>query len=222
MENSEKKKFRWRVWLLADLIIAVVIIIFFLHKPAYFKPSNAVDSNEVSTYLTHELSPQFYNGVQLQEPFSLIVHQNRLNDAIARFGWPKESEGIRFSTPIVFFVPDRIVLMTEATLMGMKLVVTIESEASIDKKGLLNLDVVRVKVGAVSVTFLAKIVAKRMYAQQLASIVDREDFGSQIAGAILNDEPFEPVFEVEDKKVRIERVSIMGGALTIRFVPVSE
>ena len=223
MEDVKKKKFKKRYWLVVYLVVLVVVALLFLHKPSYFKPSKVAGSREVSTYLTHELSPRFYNGVQLREPFSLVVHQNRLNDAIARSGWLKESDGNGFSTPMVFFVKDRIVLVTSKTVMGAELVVIIESEASIDKKGLLNLDVTRVKVGAVTVTFIAKMMAKRKYAQSLAETsIDMEDLGVRIAASFLGAEPFEPVFEVEDDKVRIKGITISQGKLLIQFVPVFE
>ena len=40
--------------------------------------------------------------------------------------------------------------------------------------------------------------------------------------AILNGRPFEPVFKVEDKKVRVEKVSLEQKKLTVRLVPVQK
>ncbi|MCK4752092.1 MAG: hypothetical protein KAS75_01505 [Planctomycetes bacterium] len=221
MEADKKKKSRKFYWLFGDLLIAAVIIVMFLHKPAYFKPSGGVKSRQVSTYITHELSPQFYNAIQLQKPFNIVVRQKDINGAIAQSGWPKESEDIKFSTPMVFFVPDRIVLMGTAVMAGIEFVVTVESEPSFDETGLLNLTVTKVKIGAVHITLLARTIAKRMYAKRLAETdVDADSLRAKIAASLLDGEPFEPVFEVEDKKIRVEKVTITQGKLTIRFVPV--
>jgi hypothetical protein len=38
--------------------------------------------------------------------------------------------------------------------------------------------------------------------------------------SLLNDEPFEPVFTIEDKKVRIKSIKILEGKMKIDFVPV--
>ena len=45
---------------------------------------------------------------------------------------------------------------------------------------------------------------------------------SQLSASLLNTEPFEPVFKVEDKKVRIEKITITQGKLTVRLAPASD
>jgi hypothetical protein len=49
--------------------------------------------------------------------------------------------------------------------------------------------------------------------------IDFEDWRAKIAAALLNDEPFEPVFKVEDKTVRVERVTVTLGQLILHLVP---
>ncbi len=207
--------------------ITIVILILLLYKPArYVSPelAPAADKHrQVSPYLTHELSPQLYNGVQRDQPFNLIVTQDGINDIIARSEWPKKPDGIRFSAPVVLFVPDSIVLMATANIKGVEFVVTIVAEPRLDDHGLLNLQVAKVKVGAMNITLLAGAAAKRMYQQQLATTpVDTEDFRARIVASIFNDQPFEPVFRLEDKKVRIEKITITHGKLTIRLAQVSD
>lgn len=210
-------------------LAAFVIFIFalLLYKPARYDPLKVAPAGykqrQVSTYLTHELLPQLYNGAQRGKPFDLIVIQKGLNDVIARSKWPKESGDARFSAPAVLFVPDSIVLMGTVVLKGMQLVVTIVLKASLDREGLLNLQAAKVKVGAMNITLLAKVIAKRMYQQRIAAApIDKEDLQAQIVAALLNDEPFEPVFKVEDRKVRVEKITIMQEKLILRLVPVSD
>ena len=226
MKVGKKAKFKKKVYLLLAVLVivsAIVIVVFslLLHRPAYYNPLDYAHSKEVSLYLTHELLPQLYNGAQRQEPFNLVVTQMGINDIVARFEWPKEFGSIGFSAPMVFFVPDSIVLMGTVFLKGAEFVATVVAEPNLDANGLLNLRVVRVKVGAIDITPLAGVLAKRIYQQQLAAgRIDAEDFWARATASLLNGEPFEPVFKIEDKKMRLEKITLELKKLTIRLVPV--
>jgi hypothetical protein len=233
LKSRKKKKFKKRYWLLVDLAIAIIILFLLLYKPARYKPSvNIPISNnqkEISPYLTNVLLPQLYNGAQLQEPFDLVIIQKGVNETISRFKWPQESNGVILSAPTVLFVPDNIVLMGTANIKGAELVVTIEANPSLDEEGLLNLNVEKVKIGAMNITPLARLMAKRMYTDRLATVpIDTENLRAKIAASLLNDESFEPVFNIrdifdtnEDLKLRVEKITITKEKLTIRLVPAS-
>jgi hypothetical protein len=226
LKVRKKAEFKKRVYLLSAVLVvisAIVVIVFalLLHRPAYYKPLDFADSKEVSLYLTHQLLPELYNGAQLQEPFELVVTQKGINDAVARFEWKGEFESIRISSPMVFFAPDSIVLMGTVLMEGVEFVVTVVAEPSLDAKGLLNLQVVGVKMGAVDITPLARVLAMRICQQQFAAAnIGAEDLWAQAAASLLDGEPFKPVFKVEDKKVRVEKITIEQKKLTIRLVPV--
>ncbi len=199
----------------------VVSTLLLLHKPAGFSRPDFVNNGQVSPYLTHELLPQLYNGAQRQEPFDLVVTQAGINDIVARSNWPKNYGGMQFSTPAVFFVPDGIVLMGAVVVGGPELVITVAGEPVLDQQGLLSLRVSQVKAGAVDITFFAGELAERIYRQQVdAKKATKETIRTKIARSLLNDEPFEPVFKIEDKKVRVEKITIEQKKLTIRLVPV--
>ena len=232
MKKRKKRKFKKRYWLLIDLAIAIVIVALFLHKPARYKPAAVGPAGnkqgQVSPYLTHELLPQLHNGAQRDEPFDLVVTQKGINEIITWSEWPKESEDVRFSAPVVFFVPDGIELMGTVNMKGVDLVISIVAKPRLNEEGLLNLHVAKVKIGAMNITPLARMIAKRMYAQRLATMpIDTEELGAKIAGSLLNDEPFEPVFDIADifenesKKLRIEKITITREKLIVRLVPAS-
>ena len=232
MKIRKKRKFKKRYWLLVDLAAAIIILALLFYKPARYKlPDVAPAGNketQVSPYLTHVLLPQLYNGAQRQEPFDLVVIQKGINETIARFKWPKESNGVILSAPTVFFVPESIILMGTANIKGVELIVTIVAKPGLDEKGLLHLRVEKVKIGAMNITPVARLMAKRMYAERLATIpVDTENLRAKIAASLLNDEPFEPVFNIKDifddvdKKLRVGKITITQEKLTIRLVPVS-
>jgi hypothetical protein len=224
-----RKKARFKklvIWLLVDLAVAAIIFALLLYRPGRYKPadlgSGSYKRGQVSPYLTHDLGPVFNKGVQYREPFELLVTQKGINDIITRGNWPMESEGILLYAPAVLLVPGAVVLMGTADVKGVEFVVTIELEPKIDEQGLLNLHVGKVKVGAMNITPLVKMMAKKMYMQRINALdVDTEAVQTKIAASLLNDEPFEPVFRIDDKKVRIEKITVAKEKLLLRMVPAS-
>ena len=82
LKTHKKTRFPKKLYLLLIILaaVSVVVIVVFallLHKPSYYKPLDYSNSREISVYLTNQLLPDFYNGVQLQEPFHKYrPHQN--------------------------------------------------------------------------------------------------------------------------------------------------
>lgn len=226
MKIHEKTKFRKRAYLVLTVLVvvlAVIIIVFALlfHRPVYYKPLHFPGSREVSLYLTNELLPALYNGAQLQEPFDLVITQNGINDVVAHSKWPQEFGSVKISAPMVFFSPGSIVLMAAVVMEGAELIATIVAEPAIDAEGLLSLQVVSVQFGAVDVTPFAKALARRICQHQFAEAgIGADDVRARVAASLLDSVPFEPVFEVEDKKVRIDKITVESKKLTIHFVPV--
>jgi transcriptional regulator of aromatic amino acid metabolism len=111
--------------------------------------------------------------------------------------------------------------MGTVVMDGAELVGTVVAEPGLDTEGLLNLQVVSVKMGAVDITPLARVLARRICQQQFAAAnIGAEDMQAQMAASLLDGKPFKPVFKIEDKKVRVEKITIEQKKLTIRLVPV--
>lgn len=212
-------------WLMVDLTVAVVVFALLLYRPGRYNPSDLASANiepgQVSTYLTHELSPGLYNGAQRGEPFDLVVTQEGINEIVTGLGWPKMSQGVMLYDPAVLFVPDAVVLMGTADVKGVKFVVTIVLEANIGDDGLMGLQVAKVKIGAMNITFPAKMTAQQMYIQKLGDSIETDSIQTKFLGALLNGERFEPVFKIDGRKVRVDKISIVGEKLTIHFIPSS-
>ena len=225
MEIQKKKKYRKLLcWLAVDLTVAVIIFALLLYKPSRYNPADAADADynpkQVSKYLTHELTPQLYNGAQLGEPFEVVITQKGINEIVGQYTWPVESEGVMFYAPAVLFVPNSVVFMGTADIKGVQFVITIELEPKVDENRLLNLQATKVKVGAMNITPLAKMIAKKMYAERLDTApVDTEDWRTKIAASLLNDEPFDPIFDVEDKKVRVDKITVENEKLILHLIP---
>ncbi len=220
----KKIKFkRIYLWLLVDLAIVLFVLSLLLYRPASFKQLPAAEANEVSRYLTHQLMPQLYNGAQLAEPFNLVVDEDGVNDIIAHYDWPIRYDETILSAPVVFFTADYIEITGAVVTRGVELVVTVRLEPALDAAGLLNLHIAKVKIGAMNITPIARIIASKMYESRLAeNNVDSTDIGVLVAASLLTDQPFDPVFTVDDKKVRLAKITHTRRELTLGLTPVPD
>lgn len=223
-KNTRLKKLA--IWLSIDLVVVVVLLILLLHTPARYTPADINsfdhDPGQVSPYLTHELSPQFYNGTQRGEPFELVITQKGINEIVAGWGWPRMSEGAMLYAPAVLFVSNSVVLMGTVSIKNIEFIVTIVLEPSINEDGRADLRITEVKVGAMNITPLAKLIAKKMYTKRIGTVhIDTKAIEAKIAASLLNGESFEPVFEVDKRKVRIKKITVDKEKLTVRLVPAS-
>ncbi len=220
-----------RVWLLClftgfSLLFAVIIIFLILHKPYYYKPMQYSpppgDEGQVSPYLSNQLMPQLHNGLQLGEPFDLVISQQGLNEIIAWSKWPNKSGDANLSDVAVLFIPGRLILMGKVS-GGLEVIVTIMLEPKIDEQGLLNMPLTKVKLGALSITLLAKALAVRQYKLNIETEnIDPEVFETQIINSLLHSKPFEPIFKVEGRDVRVQKLNISQKKLALRLAPLSE
>lgn len=221
LKKSRKTKLRIICWLFGCIAaLLVILVLLILHKPAGYYPPKVVADNEISSYLTHQLLPQLYNGAQRQQPFVLEVTEEGINDIIAHSHWPRQAGGCSFLTPAFSFHSGKVVVMGSAVLKDVEFAVSVELEPAVGSDGLLDLSISGVRVGAVNITALAKTIAAGMYRNKVASgSVDANALGAKVLAALLIDEPFEPVFEVDDEEIRAEKISVSGKKLTFFFVP---
>ena len=220
------------LWLTLDITVLVVVLVLLFHKPQAYQPGqyglSLRDPNQVGQYLPY-LASELYNGCQTERPFDLWIAEKPANQVIAgaewepedeRQGyWPRHHDGILFDTPVVACDPNRVTIMGELQLQGAKLVVSIEIVPIFDAGGMLNLHVDSVKVGALNVTLLARVTAQKMYQQRLEQGPVFDDLRTRIAGSLLNNEPFEPVFPIDGRMVRLTQVHLKDEALGLRFEP---
>lgn len=221
---EQRKKSRRRkllIWLAVDLAVAAILISLLVYRPSGYHPvAPAPNSNgeTVHPYLHRDLAATFYNQAQEQRPFEMTVLDKSLSEAIADKKW--QSEGVLLSAPQVLFVPGRIVLMGMANVEGAGFVVTIELAPQMTDRGYLDLAVEKVKIGAMNVTPLARMMAKKMYQEQVdTGGVGMDNLAAKILASLLAGQPFEPVLEVDDKWVRLKGFDITQGKLAAQFVP---
>lgn len=212
-----KSKIRW---LLIYFFAVVLILFLFFYRPVYYKPQSIENNKQLSTYLTHQLIPQFYNGIQLQEPFDMVITQQGINEIVSHLPITEESCGVNLASPSIIFSPGKIIIAVAANLHSAKMIITLEITPVFDSNGLLNVNMDTVKVGAMNVTIPARIIGRKMYADRF----DQNDFypgdiRPLLAASLFDGKPFDPIFTIDDKKIRLTEISITYEKLMLSFVP---
>jgi hypothetical protein len=216
----DKKRIRRTLyWFAAELAVLAVFMLFLTYRPKGYEPLAPDTSGRVSTYLTHKLAQDFYNGAQLGEPFELTIDEAGVNDIIMTGEWIGAVSQSEASLPTVHFQTDRVVVMASAFKGGMEFVATIEVKPWVDAAGKVNVKLESVKVGAVPLTLAAKTVAKKMYNEQIGEL-PKNDMRVLVGKAILEDQPFDPVMEIGGKAVRISRIEVGDKVMKLGITPV--
>ncbi len=221
LQNRKKKRLKKLIcWLAIDLSVAFIIFALLLYKPGKYNPE-LDESEEISSSLL-KLYSVINDKSQLKEPFEIVITQKILNDLINLADWPMESEGVLLYSPAAVIDPNAIILMGTAELQSMEFIITIELQVNINEQGLMNIEVQKVKVGAVNVTPLAKITAQQMYKQKLAEMgdVDLYTWQAKLVASILTNEPVEPVYDIDRQTIKVKHILIEEGKMTLQLFPV--
>ncbi len=219
--QSEKRKSRLRLWFgLFCLVLAALAgggVFLCRWDPRAYRPQPVENPEQVSGYLTHELGPDFINQVQLDNPFDLIVRQDGLNDIISRGGWDGQFDDFAFTDPVIIFDTDTIYLMGTLDYKGLASVLTIIAAPQMNDEGLIHLNIRSIRLGMMPVTTLVKHLAQKAFRQSQGQFDDPRT--EEIIRAVIEGRPFEPVFEISDRPVRITDMTIDPGQLRLRFRP---
>jgi hypothetical protein len=102
-------------------------------------------------------------------------------------------------------------------------VATIELNPTINPLGQLNLHISSVTLGAVNVTAVAKLIGDKAYSNWLSSTgTEPNNIAARICRSLLNDEPFEPIFEIGDKTLRVSKMEVATKKITALLTPVPD
>ncbi len=209
--------------LVIPVTAALVLLKLFLTPPAEYAPMPVRQTEEVSSYLTHELAPSFNNQIQLDKPFRIVVDQKGLNEIVTQeqnlgWSWPINLNGVTFSAPSIVFAQDTIYLMG-AVDVGFPVIISMIAKPRIDEQGKLWLNLLKIKAGSINITGPARIVGGKIFDQQMQFYKDQ--WIRDAAGAFLKNTPFDPVFPVPPYKrfIRLTGAGVQDNKLILDFAP---
>jgi uncharacterized protein YpmS len=219
----KKTKVKAYFWVAIPLVLVLLAIALLMHKPKNYAPLRIADQNQISIYLTHRLIPTIYNNSQLDAPFEVVITEEGLNDIIARWRQPIKFNNITFSDPQAILTQKQIILMATAKTRFANTVLTVRMTPAIDYFGQLNIHVDSISLGAAGVTALVKSMGNKAFADWLSFTgTEPNNIAAQICRSLLNDEPFEPVFKVGDKSLRICKIKLEKKKITALLLPLSD
>ena len=223
-DSPNVKKNKFKKYFLPVITIALTLLVMAMvltaYKPGRYAPVTIADQNQVSPYLTHQLMPAIYNNAQLDEPFEVVITQQGLNDIVARLPQPIRLNNITLADPQVVLMREQIILMAAVRARPINFFVTIELNPTINDQGLLNLHVNSVKLGAVSVTAIARLIGDRAYSNWLTTTgTEPNNFAAQVCRSLLKDEPFEPVFKTGDRQLRLSKIVVETKGIIVQLSP---
>ena len=225
LPNVKKKRIA-RYLLPAILILLIIFVAAFIlvgHRPANYSSPKAANPNEVSRYLTNELLPNIYNGSQLGQPFELEITQDGLNDILSHLPGAIITNNLTVVRPEVILTPMQITAIATAKTRPMDFFLTVELNPFINKQGLMNLCVNRILLGKVNITSIARSIGNKAYADWMATTgTEPNNIASQICLSLLEDEPFDPVFKVYGRTLRVSKIDVMRGKIVVLLTIVNE
>jgi hypothetical protein len=221
-----KKKRIARYLLPASLILLIILVSAFIligHRPANYAPPKAANPNEVSRYLTNELLPNIYNGSQLGKPFELEITQEGLNDIVSHLPGAIITDNLTVVRPEVILTPMETTVMATVEARPMDFFLTVELNPFINKQGLMNLCVNRILLGKVNITSIARSIGNKAYADWMATTgTEPNNIASQICLSLLKDEPFDPVFKIYGRTMRVSKIDVMRGKIVVLLTVINE
>lgn len=217
--KSKSRRFRWlwHIGLMA-VITLIGIVILVKHQPKTYQPLQPDNPEQVSLYLTHELGPALFNQIQYEQPFELIVRQSGINDIISRWPWPEQIGKMSFSDPVITFSDEAVILMGTLEIRNIGSVVTLIAAPTMTPEGQLHLNIQAIRLGRVPVTTLIAKLSKEAFAMNQDAFSDDPN-AAAIVKSIINNEPFDPVFQISERNVRITGFSLSPGVLNLNLLP---
>ena len=218
-----------RRWLKVFGVMIVMLILgcviawkMLLYTPGQYAPTVPADPDQVSTYLTHKLAPDFYNNIQLDTPFWMLVEQVGLNDIIATSSdWPVDAGGAVVSTPSVSLTPGTIKGMAKINFGKFPVVTTVAIKPEIDDNGLLKLNLQHVKAGAINITPMAKALIIKLIDDELNAAPEDFDYGwlRGVRAAVVDNTPFDPAFTLNENTIRVTEFELTDQKMKVLLTP---
>jgi hypothetical protein len=210
----------WIVPVLVLLTITGVVMILLGYTPGIYQPFARPGSGEVSPYLTHTLGPDFFAGMQNEQPFEMVFQQWGVNEMLALSTEPMAFGEFTLSSPNVVFYPDSVVLMATVGIKNVSSVLSITAQPKMDAAGRLNLNIQSATLGAVPVMGLVRKIGQEAVNAYLTG--EDEQALAGIVNHVLNNEPFEPSVSVSKYTLRLKGLTLEEGKVRLLIEPVKD
>jgi len=222
--GQAKRKYKIGVILgvlgLVLLAAAGVVMLLLGTVPGIYQPFVRPGSGEVSPYITHDLAPDFFTGMQEGRPFEMVFRQEGLNELLAFSVGSFPFGEFTLSAPSVVLTPDAFVLMATAQVKNVSSVLTITAKPAIEADGRLNLNITSAKLGAIPVLGIVRGIGRQIADEYLAGAEEQAYAG--VVNGVLNNEPFEPLVSFSKYTMRVKALTLEEGKVRLLIEPVKD
>jgi len=212
-------KVKSAVVLSAGLVILLFVFWFvgLFRTPPYYRPVKFIADGNMSQYLTNYILPELNNKSQYGQPFDLVISETGINDIIVRHIDADSLQQANLSDLSVAFRRGRILLTGKTVYYGIDFIVTLVLKPYIDKEGYFLLKESQIEAGRSRIPFAGEAV-KRKVLEGLVRFINNLDIGD-FNEASLNNRRIEPVFSLNHRRHRIEKITVGDKELIIHFLP---
>lgn len=221
--NSPKKRFGTWIWLFCAVFTSVllgIVYLFFSPSRAYHPPETD-KQDEVNSYITHYLAQEIYNRSQEDDPFELLIDQDKLNEALNQFNWPQQLGDLSFSNPYAVFGEDKIYIMAELAYKDFSTVITVTMAPALSENQQLCLNIKSVRMGQLPATTVLTMIAKK-YLEDNRAELQQQQLDIEVTEAIINNRYFDAVIYLYEKPLKITGLTATSGLLKATLDPIRD
>jgi hypothetical protein len=215
----ENRKIRKWLNLSAGLIIFALVLWFagLFRTPGHYRVTGPAADAYISQYLSNHILPELYNKSQYGRPFDLVISEAGINDVVARHIDANSLRQLNLLDLSVTFEKGRILLTGKTVYCGLDFIITIVLKPYINKEGYFFPKVSKIQVGRSRIPFVADAVKGKILGE-LTDFLNNLDIADSTI-ALFNSHGIEPVFSLNHRKLRIDKITIQDKELIIHFLP---
>lgn len=218
-QSFKNPKVKSAIVLSAGLIILLLVLWFvdLFRTPPYYRPVKPIiEDGNMSQYLTNYILPQLLNKSQYGQPFDLVISEAGIKDIIARQIDADSLRRANLSDLSVAFRKGRIWLTAKTVYYGIDFFVTLVLRPYVDKEGYFILGT-EMDTGRSRIPFAGEA-AKKEVIEGIVRFINNSKIGD-FNETLLNNHKIEPVFSLNHRRHRIDKITVGDEELIIHFVP---
>lgn len=207
------------------ILISAVALIFLcaliFHTPEPLEDWPGERESRLSRRITHILATTLFTNFQGDDAFRLNISEEDINEILSHLEWGRKQNGVVMHQPRIILIERTLVGMANVDYKGFRFSVTVELVPFLNKNGLLEIDISKVRIGALPVTLIARKILADNYANRTVNPA-KPGWQRELEKALFTDAPAEPVFEVLERKIRITGLQITDQTLKTKLIPETE
>lgn len=209
------KKINKIIWVVIVVLpTAVFALAAALHyRPGAYQPPAPPGGDAISPYLTHQLAPTFFNQMQLEQPFELVITQEGFNEILACWQWPRQIGTMTVGQPYIVFGNRYLDILCPISYRGWLAFVSVAVEPKLGSS--LRFKIHSIRLGAVPVTYFSLPWLRHFW--QAYEPQNDDPIVFAVLDAALSQKPLEPAFELFGYQLGVEKITVQKNQMILQL-----